>query len=433
MKTLTKIPQNWLRRRLRMVDIPDDLRTITDIDRAAEVDPRSVDLTQEAIVDIWDACQNLYRTGAYPMLSLCIRRRGEIVMNRSLGYLDSEKVASTKSPVCLFSASKAVTAILIHLLAEQGKIDLLNPVSYYLPAFAAKGKGSITVLQLLSHRGGVPSVPKGIEPELLFDHSAALALICDAKPTDHQGRVQAYHAITSGFIFNELIKVTTGLTAQQYLDRYLRKPMGMRYFRYGLTKREQADVATNTSTGLDNVLINKALASVLGAAPDAVVELSNDPRFYRAIIPSANLYSTAEENSRFYQMLLNHGRWQGKKILDPLTVHRATRALGRTELDRSLMLPMRYSGGGFMLGGSPAGIYGLQTQYAYGHLGFANIFGWADPQRDIAVSLMNTGKLAVGPHLKALPLMLHTISSQCSPVVDMDTDIPIYRGARSSN
>ena len=57
--------------------------------------------------------------------------------------------------------------------------------------------------------------------------------------------------------------------------------------------------------------------------------MTNDPRFYRAIIPSANLFATAEEVSRFYQMLLNHGEWQGKQILDPLTVHRATRSQGK--------------------------------------------------------------------------------------------------------
>ena len=81
---------------------------------------------------------------------------------------------------------------------------------------------------------------------------------------------------------------------------------------------------------------------------------------------------------------------------------------------------------GFMLGGSPVGIYGINTQYAYGHLGYANIVCWADPQRDIAVSLMNTGKLAVGPHLKALPALLGAISAQCQPVVDMESDVPLY-------
>ena len=160
--------------------------------------------------------------------------------------------------------------------------------------------------------------------------------------------------------------------------------------------------------------------------PDEVVALSNDPRFFEALIPSGNLFATAEEVTRFFQMLLNHGLWQGKQILHPLTVHRATRSISRTELDKSLMLPMRYSAG-FMLGGSPVGIFGLNSQYAYGHLGFANIFCWADPERDISVAVMNTGKTALGPHVKALPALLGTISKQCTPLVDMDGDEPIYR------
>jgi len=412
-------------RLFRTVAVPEDLTSLTDIDTAAEVDPRSADLDPAAVNAIWEACQNLYRSGVYPLLTLCLRRRGKIVLNRSLGHYRDGEVASVTTPICLFSASKAVSAVLMHLLAEQGEVNLLNPVSYYIPAFAAKGKSGITLHQLLTHRGGIASVPDDIELEMLYDHDAALRLICEALPTDHQGRIQAYHTITTGFIFNEIIKVTTGLDAQQYLDRYIRKPMGMRYFRYGLTKRDQARVAINTCTGLDNVLINRALTGILGAHPDQAVAMTNDPRFYRAVIPSANLFGTAEEVSRFYQMLLNHGQWQGKQILNPLTVHQATRSLGPFALDKTIKLPMRYSAG-FMLGGSPVGMYGMNTQYAYGHLGYANIVCWADPQRDIAVSLMNTGKLAIGPHLKALPALLHTISAQCQPVVDMEGDVPLY-------
>jgi len=412
-------------RLFRTVAVPEDLTSLTDIDTAAEVDPRSADLDPAAVNAIWEACQNLYRSGVYPLLTLCLRRRGKIVLNRSLGHYRDGEVASVTTPICLFSASKAVSAVLMHLLAEQGEVNLLNPVSYYIPAFAAKGKSGITLHQLLTHRGGIASVPDDIELEMLYDHDAALRLICEALPTDHQGRIQAYHTITTGFIFNEIIKVTTGLDAQQYLDRYIRKPMGMRYFRYGLTKRDQTRVAINTCTGLDNVLINRALTGILGAHPDQAVAMTNDPRFYRAVIPSANLFGTAEEVSRFYQMLLNHGQWQGKQILNPLTVHQATRSLGPFALDKTIKLPMRYSAG-FMLGGSPVGMYGMNTQYAYGHLGYANIVCWADPQRDIAVSLMNTGKLAIGPHLKALPALLHTISAQCQPVVDMEGDVPLY-------
>lgn len=405
--------------------MPQDLADVVDIDTAAEVSPAQADLSPQSVKCIRDAFENLYRTGVYPMLSLCVRRKGEIVLNRSLGHYREDKLASLRTPVCLFSASKAVTAILMHLLAQQGKINLLHPVSHYIPAFAAKGKGSITVLQLLAHRSGIAKIPEGTDVDMLYDHDAALAMICDAPSTDTHARVQGYHAVTSGFIFNELIKVTSGLDAQQYLYRYIAKPMGMRYFRFGLNKRDQAGVAINTATGLDSSLINRALESVLGAHPDAAVDMTNDPRFYNAIVPSANLFATAEEVSRFYQMLLNHGYWEGTRILDPLTVHQATRPLGGFQFDRSLMLPMRYSAG-FMLGGSPLGIYGKDTQYAFGHLGFANIFCWADPQRDIAVSIMNTGKPVLGPHLKALPALMHAISSECEPLVDMTGDTPFY-------
>lgn len=419
MRRVSHYRDRFYRRMFRTVAVPDDLASVTDIDTAVEVDPRLAELDHAAVDAIWKACQDLYRSGVYPLLTLCLRRRGEIVLNRSLGHSRDEKVASVETPICLFSASKAVTAVLVHLLAEQGEINLLDPVSHYLPAFAARGKGGISVLQLLTHRGGIANVPDDIELDMLYDHDAALQLICAVQPTDHQGRVQAYHAITTGFIFNELFKVTTGLNAQQYLDRYIRKPMGMRYFRYGLTKREQAAVAINTCTGLDSTLINRALTGILGAHPDQAIAMTNDPRFYRAVIPSVNLFGTAEEVSRFFQMLLNQGQWQGQQILHPLTVHRATRSLGTFVLDKTLKLPMRYSAG-FMLGGSPVGIYGMDTPYAYGHLGYANIVCWADPQRDIAVSVMNTGKLAIGPHLIALPALMGTISSRCQQIVDME-------------
>ncbi|MEP5763251.1 MAG: serine hydrolase domain-containing protein [Halieaceae bacterium] len=417
--------QDLYRRVFHTIEVPDDLSAVTDIDYEAEVDPALVEMEDDGVAAIWDACQDLYRSGVYPLLSLCLRRRGEVVLNRSLGHARPGRIATVNTPVCMFSASKAISAVLIHLLAEQGKINLLDPVSCYIPAFAARGKGSISIYQLLTHRGGVPSYPDDVDVELLFDHEAALALICEAEPLDHQGRIQAYHAITSGFLMDELIRVTTGLNAQQYLDRYIRKPMGMRYFRYGLPKRDQAAVAVNSVTGLNIELINRGLTSILGTNPDDVIELSNDPRFFQAVIPSGNLFATAEEVTRFYQMLLNHGEWEGQQILHPLTVQRAIRSVGKTELDKSLKMPMRYSAG-FMLGSSPFGMYGKDCQYAFGHLGFANIFCWADPERDIAVSIMNSGKPALGPHLKTLPVLIGGIGEQCSRLIDMEGDEPNF-------
>lgn len=423
---LGKYRRQFYRKLFRTVEVGEDLDGVLDIDRASEVEPALASLDSDDKDAIWEAVENLYRSGVYPLLGFCLRRRGEIVINRALGEADEGRPASVDTPVCLFSASKAVSAVLVHLLAEQGELNLLDPVSYYIPRFAARGKGSISILQLLAHRGGVPNIPSNTDLDLLFDHDAALAMICEAEPLDHQGRIQAYHAITSGFVIDELIRVTTGMNARQYLERYISKPMGMRYFSYGLGKKQRALAARNVVTGLHSKLADKALASVLGTDPAAAVALTNDERFFDAVIPSANLYATAEEVSRFYQMLLNHGEWEGKRILQPLTVHRATRTIGKTELDKSLMLPMRYSAG-FMLGGEPYGIYGKQCQYAYGHLGYANIFCWADPQRDISVALVNSGKPVIGPHIKSLPALLGILSDACTALVDMESDVPIYQ------
>ena len=189
--------ENLHRRIFRTVPVPKDLTGLTDIDTAAEVNPAAADLSQDAVAHILEACEDLYRSGAYPMLSLCLRRRGQIVINRTFGQAREDTIASLKTPICLFSASKAVSAVLMHLLAQQGEVNLLHPVSHYIPAFAAKGKGCITLLQLLTHRSGIAKIPAGTDVDLLYDHDGALAMICDAAPTDANASVQGYHALTA--------------------------------------------------------------------------------------------------------------------------------------------------------------------------------------------------------------------------------------------
>ena len=90
------------------------------------------------------------------------------------------------------------------------------------------------------------------------------------------------------------------------------------------------------------------------------------------------------------------------------------------------MMPMRYSAGA-MLGGSPLGFYGRNTQHAYGHIGLSNIFCWADPERAISVAILNTGKPILGLHIKPFLSLIGLISSSCPPVVDMLSDEPHYQ------
>ncbi|WP_165954381.1 serine hydrolase domain-containing protein [Seongchinamella unica] len=424
---IVRMVRNRVDNKLNRIAIPRDLDRIIHID-PAEVSPGDLGLTERSVDAIWGATLDLYRTGMHPMLGLCIRRGGQLLLNRTIGYQHGDAaseqavVADLNTPVCLFSASKAISAMLVHLLAEQGKIHLMDPLSYYIPEFAAHGKGYITIYQLLAHRAGVPGLGDDVDPKVLFDREQAVARICAAKPIDRLGRTSAYHAITGGFLIDELIRRTTGLTVQQFLDRHIRKPMGMRYFRYGLGKRDMKRAAVNRFTGLvPGKVVGATLKNALGIDYMAVMDITNSDDFKQAILPAGNIYATAEEAGRFFQMLLDYGRYKDARIMQPLTVHRAIQEAGKASIDASLKIPMRYSPG-FMLGGSPAGIYGSDSHYAYGHIGLSNVFVWADPQRDISVAILNSGKPVLGNHLAAMARLLFGIPRHCAPVRNMEEE-----------
>ena len=429
-----KLLQAVERKVFRGFEMPEDLLSLTDIDpnesRASDISGVSAD----DVAQIWAGVEDFYRRGAHPFVSLCIRRHGEMILNRSLGYVKGAMgecepvVGSLDTPVCLFSSSKAVSAMLIHKLAEQGHVDLLTPISYYIPEFAAGGKANITIHDLLCHRAGVPGIAPDVPRDVLYDPDEALRHICEMETLHSDGRVSAYHAVTGGFVMAKLVELTTGKSIQQYLDETIRQPLGMKYFTYGIDAQHHDAVARHYETGLKNPrIIDSILSKVLGASVSEVIEISNTPEFKSAVIPSGNIYATAEEACRFFQMMLGRGEWQGKQVLDPVTVLRGTREVGGARLDKSLKLPMRYSAG-MMLGGKPAGLYGVDTHHAFGHLGFSNILCWADPQRDLAVSLVSTGKPVISTHIVPLLFnLLNKINTACGPCVDDLYDLPQYR------
>lgn len=403
--------------------VPQDLKAITQIKN--EVAPELGGMTEKQVQKIWQSVEALYQSGNHPMISLCIRRKGQIMLNRSIGYsravtqqqsIEHAVIATPDTPVCLFSASKMVNAMLVHLLNEKGQINLLDPVSHYLPEFAANGKRRATIFHLLSHRGGIPNIETKVTPELLFDREHILKLLYQSKPVSHSGSQLAYHAVTAGYILGELVERVTGQDIRQFLHENIEKPMEMDFFNYGLKAEYRAQAALNYPTGIHPKLgTDLYLNRVLGGGLKLAVDVTNDPRFMDTVCPAGNIYTSAEQANRFFEMLLNGGLYKDKKIMSPETVFRATLPTSNTSIDRNLLAPMRYALGP-MLGSNPVGIFGPHTGQAFGHLGFSNIFCWADPQRDISVSFLNTGKSVVGTHLPALAKVLYQISTQCPKI-----------------
>lgn len=411
---------------MNLIDLPKSFSTVTTIECAQEVDPVSVGMSAQGREAIWQAVEDIYNTAAHPGISVCMRRKGQVVMQRAIGHArgnaphadvsEPKVLMRPETPVCYFSASKAVTAMLMHMLREDELINLHDPVSFYAPEFGKRGKKNITIHQVLSHRSGVPGLPAGTPIETLWDNDKIWDMLCNAQSASVHGDKLAYHALTGGYILERVVEAVTGEGIQALLDKRIRQPLGMKYFRYGLAPEHFDVVADNQPTGMKPFFpISSLIKRALGGGLDDIEMVTNSDKFKQAVIPAGNIMGTAEEMGRFYQMLLNGGEYNGVKVCEPMTVKRLTQEFASLQFDRTLMLPMRYSAG-LMLGGSPAGIWGKDSEQAYGHIGLINKLCWADPARDISVSLLTTGVPIVANIFPAFIRFMGSIDKHCAKV-----------------
>lgn len=392
-------------------------------DRGPEVDPRSVGTDRKAIDAIWRAMVATYRTGLYPALALCIRRRGQVIFDRTLGHASGNApadppeapkvVATPRTLFNIFSASKMVTAMLVHLCDERHLLHLDDPIAMYVPGFGEHGKHRITIRHVLTHRAGIPHIPQQFaDVGLLERPGEILALLSRQKPRWRAGTRLAYHALTGGFVLGAVVEQVMGKPLPQVMHDEILGPLSFDAFNFGVPPERLGEVAVNAFTG-PPVLppISQFLKRALSVHVLEAVRASNDPRFLTSVIPAGNIIATANEASRFMQLLLNGGELDGVRVFETRTIKRAIAEQTYFELDLTMGAPIRYSMG-FILGARIASPYGLGTPRAFGHLGFTNVFVYADPTRDLAVALMTSGKPVLTPALARTLLIMQTIAAK---------------------
>ncbi len=384
---------------LRRVRIPSDLGSVTTV--AAHEEAGGFDVDR-----VWAATEALFRTGVYPAVALAVRHRGRVVLDRSLGWArlgDEPRLADPDTPFCIFSASKAMTAMVAHLLDERGELHIGDRVAEYIPEYAAHGKSSITIEHVLSHRAGVANLPgEALDLDNLADKEYLLKLMCDARPRTRPGKLLAYHAVSGGFIIAEIVERVTGKDIRAVMQDEVLDPLGFRWGNYGVAPADLDAVGWSYPTGPPPLPpVSTVLERALGLPPDDITRMSNDPRFLTGIVPAANVVTSANELSRFFELLRCDGELDGVRILDGRTIRRAIVERSYREFDLTLGAPMRHSAG-FMLGADAISLFGPDTDRAFGHLGFTNVLGWADPDRDLSVGLITSGKPILHPGLPLL-------------------------------
>ena len=411
---------------LRRIRVPRELGSVT-ARAGEEADVRALGMTAGGIERIWAGAERLYRSGFYPAIALCVRRQGQVVIDRAIGHArgngpadreDAPRTAATpQTPFVIFSASKAMTTVVTHLLEQRGLLHVGDRVCEYIPEYATHGKEAITIEHLLSHRAGVPNLPAdAFDLDRIGDRRFLLEMLCAAKPSSRPGKLLSYHAMSGGFVIAEIVRRVTGRDIRTVLRQEILRPLGFRWGNYGVRPKDVGRVALSYPTGPPALPpLSTVLQRALGLPADEITNLSNDPRFLTGVVPSGNVVTTANELSRFFELLRAGGELDGVRILDPRTIRRAVSERSFREIDFGLVAPLRHASG-FMLGASALSLFGPDTDLAFGHLGFTNVLGWADPERALSVGLITSGKPLLHPALGDLWLLTRTIGQEAPKV-----------------
>jgi CubicO group peptidase (beta-lactamase class C family) len=316
---------------------------------------------------------------------LCVLRRGEVVLDRTFG-------CAPDALFWVFSASKPFTALLVHLLAERGQLDLDDAVSRYWPEFGQRGKQDITVRQVLQHRAGLPVV-RSMNRDALAATSwrRSVRAIERARPSLPPGQGPAYHVLSYGFILGELVQRVTHAHLRDVLRTELLDPLGL----------------VDTHLGLPDALWPRHVPVRVEGRRRLIGEAAFNLRATRqAVIPAAGISTTARDLARFYEMLRRGGELDGVRVLATSTVAEATTPSSDGEIDRYLKVPIRWSQG-FQLGGSsrdplrPGAMGRLSSATTFGHNGSNSCVAWADPGRELAFAYLTNllpGGVGGSPH-----------------------------------
>ncbi|MEE2875607.1 MAG: serine hydrolase domain-containing protein [Chloroflexota bacterium] len=165
--------------------------------------------------------------------SVAVCLEGELVVDLWAGWQDEKEsipwVADTLVPV--WSIGKAVTAIAVLRLVDQGRISLDDRVSTYWPEFAQAGKRDVTVRMLLGHRAGLPAVEKILPESLqLTDWDAMCSALAEQTPWWTPDTGHGYHTNTIGFLLGELVRRVTDRRVGEVIREDIANPLGAEFF-----------------------------------------------------------------------------------------------------------------------------------------------------------------------------------------------------------
>jgi len=279
--------------------------------------------------------------------SFAVTINGKHVIDIWAGYADAAQTKPWKKDtiVNVFSTTKVMTSICIHMLVDRGLLDLDAPVAKYWPEFAQAGKENLPVRYLLSHTSGLAGWDKILRTKKLYDWELMVELLAAQKPWWEPGTKSGYHTVTFGYLLGELIRRITKKTIGTFFQEEVAKPLGADFY-IGLPEEQDYRVADlippppiDLSTFGDIDPKSIAMKSLTNPIIDAQVTKTREWR--NAEIPAANGHGNARSVSRITAALACGGELDGIHLLSEDAIKKSIEVQSNG-IDLVLNTPIRF-------------------------------------------------------------------------------------------
>lgn len=280
----------------------------------------------------------------------------------------------TDSLVWIASMTKPITGTAVMMMQEEGRLNVTDPVTKYLPEFAnlkdaAGNPVVVTIQQCLTHTSGLSD----LSPEELYPVSKLETLIpIIASKAVRFPPGSKWDYCQSGFnVVGRIVEIVSGMPFDKFLQARIFDPLEMKDTTFYPTEAQLARLAKSYKRTEAGDLEESPLNFLEGKSP-----LAKD-RYPR---PHGGLFSTAADYLKFSQMLLRGGELGGKRLLKPETVKLMT------TIHTGDIITGFTPGNGWGLGScvvrEPQDVTRVLSPGTFGHGGAYGTQAWIDPVKN---------------------------------------------------
>jgi CubicO group peptidase (beta-lactamase class C family) len=378
--------------------------------------PESVGVDSEKLEAVFARAQRDVDEGVLPSAQVAVARQGKLAGMRTFGaavHGGEERPATDDTLYSIFSSTKAVVAVAVWLLFEEGLLKLDERVAAIIPEFGTNGKEAVTVEQVLLHTAGFPYAP--FRPECWGDREALLEAFERWRLNWQPDSRYEYHPTSAHWVLSEIIYRRTGMDFRDFIRQRVTSLMGLDELFVGLPEEYDGRVAEVRWMG-EPVEPPGGWGEV---TPEAVLRF-NGPEARRSGIPGAGGIASAGELALFYQPLINGGETlDGTRVVKPETIDFATKVrtldrhvdpIWKVPASRGLSVIIAGDDGNAFMRG-----FGRTcSPRAFGHGGAGGQIAWGDPETGISVGYCTNGFvdwMTLGRRITAIS----SLAGNCTP------------------